>query len=442
MSGTTRTDGEPARTRVALVGDVALELIAPYFREAGYETYVPAGFAAWRQELLADDSPLKRFAPDFVFNVTASDAALSAETPGFFDERMRVVASMPYSLAGIRALVDEFAFVRLAAPKKVLAVDADNTLWKGILSEDGEAALAPFTEFQKGLLALRDAGVVLVLLSKNDPFEFRADMPLTSADFAAVRVNWGPKAGNLVDACRELNLSTDSVVFVDDNPYERAQMTAHLPDVTVVPFPDDLARPRQFLRRLKEFFFAGTGQTEEDRLRAADYARRRTAGGVPGMDDGATLDDYLENLDLRVEPRRADARDLDRLAQMAGKTNQFNATTRRRTRDGFAALLSDPAKSVWVFRTRDRFGEQGIVCYIVVDLPSRRITDFVMSCRAMGRTLEHFAYGYVSDRLGYRPPVDFARTAKNRPIETFLAALADGTAGKTHYRENAASAGA
>ena len=269
--------------RVALVGDVALELLAPYFREAGFETYVPPGFGAWRQEMLDKESGLRRFAPDFVFDVTSRDAALSREVPGFFDERMRKLASMPYSLDGIDAIVDEARFAALAAPKKAIAVDADNTLWCGILSEDGRDALVPCVEFQKGLLRLREKGVVLLLLTKNDPASpfMRGDMPLSDGDFAALRINWAPKAGNLVEACRELNIGTESVVFVDDNPHERAQMEAHLPEVTVAPWRGwgdpsrGDAEACQLLRRLEECFFSGMGETEEDRLRVP---RRR---GIP-----------------------------------------------------------------------------------------------------------------------------------------------------------------
>lgn len=421
-----------AGNRVALTGDVALDLLAPYFREAGYEVYVSAGFGTWRQELLDEKSGLRAFKPDFVFDVTQFDATLAKEVAGFFDERMKALAAMPYSLAGIRAIVDEFGFWRLRGKKKILAVDADETLWRGILSEDGAAALEPYVEFQRGLQKLRDEGVVLVLLSKNDPFEFRPDMPLARGDFAAVRVNWGPKAGNLIEACRELGLGTDSVVFVDDNPHERAQMQAHLPEVTVVPFPDDLRRPAQFLRRLKTHFFPDAGSTAEDRLRAADYAaegRRRAWGATL---PAGSLDGYLKGLGLTARIGPAREADLDRLAQMAGKTNQFNATTIRRDRGGFAALLADPAKRVFVVRAADRFGEQGLVSYVVADLPSRRITDFVMSCRAMGRTLEFFTYGEVVKALGYEPAVDFVKTAKNRPFAEFLERLARGER-KSYY---------
>ena len=417
--------------RIALTGDVALEMLAPYFRDAGHDVYVPAGFGTWRQELLDENSGLHKFKPDFVFDVTTHDAALSREVDGFFDERMRKLASMPYSLAGIRAIVEEAEWAALAKPAKILAVDADNTLWAGILSEDGKDALVEYREFQRGLKALRADGVLLVLLTKNDPTDsfMRQNMALCDGDFAVRRINWSPKAGNLIEACRELNLSLDSVVFVDDNPHERAQMAAHLPMVTVAPFPQDMAHPAQFLRRLREYFFADMGKTEEDRLRAANYAAR-AAAKIP---DAATLDDYLTGLELRVAPAIASERDLDRLAQMAGKTNQFNATTLRRTRQDFAALITDPTKRVFVFRTRDKFGEQGIVCYVVVDLPTRRITDFVMSCRAMGRTLEHFAFAFVCDALGFIPSVDFTPSAKNMPFRQFLES---GMPAKTYYRQD------
>ena len=284
-----RMTQDSPRLRIALTGNVALELIAPYFREAGYDVHGP------------DSPPLDEFRPDFVYDVTAHDAVLADEVPGFFDPRLAKLSGCPYSLDGIRAIVDEFAWERLRAPKKILAVDADNTLWRGILSEDGRDALTPYVDFQQGLRELRDDGVALVLLSKNDPFELDW--------FTVCRVNWAPKAGNLLDACRELNLSPDAAVFVDDNPYERAQMAAHLPEVAVAPFPDDLARPRQFLRRLREYFFSGMGTTDEDRLRAADYARPR-----PPLRQFATTDDYLDDLALWVRPALASEADLDRLA--------------------------------------------------------------------------------------------------------------------------------
>ena len=330
----------------------------------------------------------------------------------------------------------DFYFRIPCRPGKVLAVDADNTLWRGIVSEDGAESVEPFTEFQRGLLDLRAKGVLLALLSKNDPPNggtsplekalARTDMPLSFGDFAFVGVNWEPKPGNILAAAKTLNLGTDSFVFVDDNPHERAQMKAHLPEVMV---PADIQR---FLdnsmdglaEALGSTYFADFGTTAEDILRA----NRPLSAPPPDMGEAAfSKADYLKTLGLIAEPSFATRADVPRLAQMAGKTNQFNATTIRRTADEFLSLLADQTKRVYVFRLSDRFGAMGIVCYIVADVATRRITDFVMSCRAMGRTLEQFAYNHVCRDLDAdKLPIDFSATAKNGPFAAFLEKLSCG----------------
>ena len=456
--------------KIAVLGNVTLDFFAQDFRRAGHEVYLAPGFDAWRQEALDEKSGLHEFAPEAVMfvmegedakegasllaarlpgaRVVAPDvAALARETSGFWDERMRQLAAMPFSLRAIKAIEDEFFFILDGAPKKVLALDADGTLWNGIISEDGAETVEPYADFQRGALALRERGVLLVLLSKNDPPApdapitqafAREDMPLSLEDFSDVRVDWRPKAGNLLAACRSLNLGVDSVVFVDDNPFERAQMKAHLPSVAVPPFPDDLASPAQFLRRLDAAYFASVGVTDEDRSRAAMYraegARRDLAAA------SATLDDYLESLKLTCRAARATEADVPRLAQMAGKTNQFNATTIRRGEDEMRALVNDPSRRVWTFRVKDAFGEMGLVCYVIADPSEGRITDFVMSCRAMGRTIEWFALNHVRRELVQEGvtlrKIDFAPTAKNGPFREFLSRvdLARADAWPTHCR--------
>ncbi len=421
--------------KVALTGDVTLELAASYFRDAGYD-------------VMPQDVSLEAFRPDFVCDLTAHEAELSREVPGFYDARMQKLAGCRFSAGGLRAIVEEFDWLVASRRAKVLAVDADNTLWAGVLGEDGPDALRPCAVFQRGLKALSEAGVVLVLLSKNDECEVlsflsRASVDpalLAPGDFAERRVGWDSKAGNLVAACRALNLGTESVVFVDDSAHERAQMKAHLPEVGVAPWTGWTADEKgdvpavaqaQLVRRLRTYFFSGSGLTDEDRLRARDY--RAAAERFDAARRFASHDDYLDDLGLWVAPSAAKEADLDRLAQMAAKTNQFNATTLRRTRDDFAQLLRSSAHRVFVFRAGDRFGEQGLVCYVVVDLSAGRITDFVMSCRAMGRTLEHFALAYVEKRLGRTLAIDFAPTAKNRPFADFLAARPQGA--RTHFKE-------
>ena len=413
--------------KVKLTGAVQLELLERYFRLAGYEIAAP-------EEV-----------PDIIYDVTVHDEVLAREVPGFYDERLLSLSGSPYSLSGIKAIVEEFGWFLAAAtegrqvPKKILAVDADNTLWRGILSEDGKDALKPCTVFQEGLKTFASEGVALVLLSKNDPGSIDLDY------FVSKKVSWEPKAGNLLEACRELNLGVESVVFVDDNPHERAQMKAHLNAVTVAPWTGWSAQAsereqRQLLRRLKEYFFNSAGLTAEDRLRAADYSNRALRENL--LTKLATKEEYLEELALWVEAREAEARDLDRLAQMAGKTNQFNATTLRRSREEFAALLgAEGARrcAVYVFRAGDKFGEQGIVCYTIVDVGAAKITDFVMSCRAMGRTLEHYAYRWtlnrVKEKFGLKTlSIDFVSTAKNAPFKAFLAEVESGGELKHFYK--------
>jgi FkbH-like protein len=330
----------------------------------------------------------------------------------------------------------DFYFRVPCRPAKVLAVDADNTLWDGIVSEDGAADVEPYAAFQRGLLALKAKGVVLVLLSKNDPPDggrspleqalARADMPLSLNDFAFVGVSWEPKPGALLAAAKALNVGTDSFVFVDDNPHERAQMKAHLPEVMVVEEMESWQTKGMegLAESLGDTYFAEAGRTEEDRLRA----QRPVILSEPGLAEAAFVrGDYLKTLELKVSSSRAEEADVPRLAQMAGKTNQFNATTIRRNEEEFRALLADPSKRVYVFRLSDKFGAMGIVCFVVADVAACRITDFVMSCRAMGRTLEFFAYRHVCQDLGAETvPIDFSATAKNGPFAAFLEKLAHG----------------
>ena len=326
----------------------------------------------------------------------------------------------------------DFYFRLPCRPAKVLALDADGTLWKGIVSEDGPDAVEPFVGLQEGLLALKARGVMLALLSKNDPVAdgaspierafAREDVPLSIGDFAFVGVDWEPKPGNLIAAARTLNVGTDSFVFIDDNLHERAQMKAHLPEVMVLEDVDRwLAAGMDGLaEELGATYFADIGKTEEDLLRA----ERMSVTAGRHIDEAAfSKAEYLKTLGLKAKPSLASVADVPRLAQMAGKTNQFNATTIRRSEEEFRALMEDPAKRVYVFRLEDRFGAMGIVCYVVADIVARRITDFVMSCRAMGRTLEFFAYRHVCRDIGCAPggiAIDFSRTEKNAPFAAFL----------------------
>ena len=446
--------------RLALLGDVTMDFFAQDFRREGHEVYLAPGFGAWRQEFLDPASGLHAFHSDAVLLVRTKggDAfdppqgmkvfepdleILSHETADFWDDRMRKLAAMPFSLAGLKSVEDEFRWALAAREARVLALDADNTLWKGIISEDGPEAVSPNAQLQEGALALRGSGALLTLLSKNDIDAVqetlaRADMPLSAGDFAFMGVNWSPKPGNMLSAATALNLGPDAFVFLDDNGFERAEMSARVPSVAVPPFGPD-ANAAQTLRRLRTYFFAHLGRTEEDRRRAEMYREenaRRSASA-----HAASLEDYLRSLELKARFSVAVEADVPRLAQMAGKTNQFNATTRRLAEDDFRKMIADPALRVWTIRASDRFGEMGLVCYAVCDMATARLTDFVMSCRAMGRTLEGFAVNHIKAALAGEgrtlAGIDCTPTPKNGPFRTFLAKADLAREQPTYYAEEA-----
>ena len=443
--------------RLALLGDVAMAFFASDFRREGHEVYLAPGFDTWRQELLDAQSGLYRFAPEAVLLVRQDRsepigvapglkicepdlALLEREVPGFRDARLEKLAGFPFSLAGLRAIADEFRWFLEARPAKVLALDADNTLWRGISVEEEDRPVEPHVELQRGVVKLRDDGVVLALLSKNDlprvcEVLARPEMVLKDLDFAFLGVNWSPKAGNLMAAAQTLNLGRDAFVFLDDNAFERAEMKARLPEVAVPPYGKDV-QVGQTLRRLRTYFFADMGRTPEDRRRAEMY--REEAARRAAADKAPSVADYLKSLELRARFSRAEAADIPRLAQMAGKTNQFNATTRRHTEADFTRLLADASLRVWAVRAGDRHGDMGIVCYAIYDTATACLTDFVMSCRAMGRTLEGFVLNQIKAELAAEGRVlvgiDFVPTAKNGPFRLFWEGLDLSHEQPTHYQ--------
>ncbi|MBR1871185.1 MAG: HAD-IIIC family phosphatase, partial [Kiritimatiellae bacterium] len=398
--------------RIAFAGDVTMDFFARDAAREGHETYIVPGFGAWRQEFLAKESGIRAFKPDAVlcidlrrdewsakalaalpFRVILPPVdALAQETEGFYDPRMEKIAGFPFALAGLAAVEEEFAVALAAGTNphrwKLLALDADNTLWRGIASE---GAVEENAELQKYALELKNRGVLLALLSKNDfatVAETLNGMTLSTTDFVfpALGVNWSEKCANLLEICRRLNIGADSAVFVDDRAIERERMKS------ICPALDCNAST---IRRLETYFFPAHATTAEDALRQSDYAAQEERAHL--QQSLASREDFLKSLHQRFTAARATAEDVPRLAQMAGKTNQFNATTIRRSENDFKRLLADANARVWTFRASDRFGDMGLVCYIVAQ--GGRITDFVMSCRAMGRTLEDFALRFVKDAL-------------------------------------------
>ena len=266
------------------------------------------------------------------------------------------------------------------AVKKVIAVDLDNTLWDGVIGEDGLSGIRAKPAFERKLKELKDRGVLLVVLSKNNLEDGLKGLGclevLKKDDFISYRINWDCKAENLVQIAEELNLGVDSVVFVDDNPVERLEMQAKLPGVTVADFPPNL-----------DAYFPPREITEEDRHKTEEYraeAERRRC--LAGMRDEMreVREEVFRELGVEVEIHPLLDSEVVRVAQLSQKANQFNVCTNRYSEDEVRALAKDGL--VVTAHAKDKFGDQGLVAYVIVS--GTEIVDWVMSCRTMGRGIE------------------------------------------------------
>jgi FkbH-like protein len=335
------------------------------------------------------------------------------------DRAMELATRAPYSDAVYRGLGIELARVarrRRYPSAKVLALDCDGTLWGGVIAEDGFDGIEigpdgpgrSFQQFQRGLLRLKQKGVLLAVVSRNteqdvfDVFNRHPGMVLKRSDIAAWRVNWQPKSANLQELARDLNLGLDTFVFVDDDAVNRVQVEMRLPQVHVLPLPADPVLFADTLARCW-LFDNPAEQTAEDAARTEmiqqeGHRRRFTESAV-------SMDSYLAGLRLNVEMREAEPYDLARLAQLTQKTNQFNLSLRRRTVEGIKAL--DSSYRLFVLNARDRFGDYGqIGCCILHrdESPQSLVIDtFLLSCRVLGRGVEGaflFGVAEVARRAG------------------------------------------
>ncbi|MEV0428681.1 HAD-IIIC family phosphatase [Micromonospora sp. NPDC050495] len=351
------------------------------------------------------------------------------------DERLYRYASMAWTPGVERRYAHEAAtFCRAALGKaaKVLALDLDNTLWGGVLGDDGLAGIALGTDYpgnchrdvQRRALALRRQGVLLTVCSKNDPdvvaeaFAQHPDLLLRADDFVAQAVNWGRKDDNLRQLAGTLNLGLESVVFADDSPFECELVRRELPTVRVVELAGD---PAGFSRRLLDeghFTVLATGAT--DRERTALYRAR--AGRQRFAATFASAEDYLHELKLRVVVRPVDELSLPRLAQLGLRTNQFTMTDRAHTEAQTRQRAADPGRLVLTVEVADRFGDEGLVGGVWLDrgAPDRWVVEnFVLSCRVFARGIEqavlHRVAELARDAGATGLEALFRPTARNKP---------------------------
>lgn len=324
----------------------------------------------------------------------------------------------PHAAAPWGELAARVVAAALGRTRKCLVLDLDNTLWGGVVGDVGIEALVlgPGSATGEAHLALQhyarqlaSRGVIVAVCSKNDPdiartaFETHPEMALRPDDVAAFVANWEDKPGNLQAIARTLNIGLDAMVFVDDNPVERARMRDALPMVAVPELPDD---PAQYVRCLSAAgYFEAVRFTADDIRRTGQYQANAKRDALQA--GSASLDEFLGSLGMSVEYGRVQPVDHARAVQLINKTHQFNTTGRRYTAEEFTQLAASPRGLVLSFRLRDRFGDNGLVS-VMAFVPATGAADlleleaWVMSCRVFGRRLEFEAMNIAVEEAAAR----------------------------------------
>jgi len=425
--------------------------IVPTWMLPSYERWIQT--LAWRHEfgianLIAKANLLLAEKLAARSNIVLLDAGYwqSSLTKTAYDPRMYAVAKILYSQSLFEKAAKEMKAVMrgsLGQAKKVVVCDLDNTLWGGVVGDDGADGIklgAPdpvgecFQAFQIALKGLRSRGILLTICSKNDEkfalsvIEDHPAMVLRRGDFVGWRINWKDKAGNLMALAEELNLGLDSFVFLDDSPQEREQIRQILPQVYTPDLPMSPSELAPFVTSLDCFETPSLGR--EDLERTDMYQAER--GRKESLDLGGNVDSWLESLQIQVRAVPLRHENLARATQLLNKTNQFNLSLRRLDEKSLWDWATTPGNAAYVFHVSDRFGDFGLTGLASLEMQDSqaRIVDFVMSCRVMGKKVEEALLGYTvaqaraagADHVT-APPTEGPRNAPAR--EFFAAKFAD-----------------
>jgi FkbH-like protein len=352
------------------------------------------------------------------------------------DEAKSLTLRMPFASDSVVAMVSEwlkFVHPVSGVSCKVLVVDLDNTLWGGVLGEDGRESLQIGTEYpgafyrslQRAVLDLRNRGILLAVCSKNSHDEALAilrdhpGMLLRPEHFAAFRINWKDKAENLRDIAKELNVGLDSMAFLDDNQVERDRIRMGLSEVKVIDLPPHAQGYAGALRSCP--LFERLSISAEDRELTQLYHDRQKRTQL--AQSVGSLEDFYRSLDQVVSISPVTSEMITRVSQLTRKTNQFNVTTRRYNEQEIEKFMSQPEYGVYAVRVTDRFGDNGIVGVVITRMSGVvcEIETFLLSCRVIGRTIETAMLGYLAENsksVGVRFLQGWIiPTQKNSPVQ-------------------------
>lgn len=315
---------------------------------------------------------------------------------------------------------------------KVLISDLDNTMWAGLVAEDGLDALACGPEgigfyhyLYQGLLKnVTMRGGVLAIASRNDadlalaPFRNGTTL-LKEDDFVAVKANYDRKSESIRRIAEELNLGLDSLVFIDDNPVELAEVRATLPQVTCLQFERKASAFPALVRKISALF-GRSDITDEDRKRTELYRRRSLTTPPADMGEGG-IEQFLQSLGMRLTVTDRSRGDRARAVQLLNKTNQFNMNGKRFTDEEVGAILDDGGRLITA-SLKDRTGGHGEIAMLLVD-KAGVVQAFVMSCRVFGRKVEHALLSWILENVTPTLTLDYRKTERNTPFQNFIAEL-------------------
>lgn len=369
-----------------------------------------------------------------IYILPVKDAIVDLGRNNFYSDKMWYVGSMPYSMKGLSVLSDliiRYCAVTKGMHKKCIAVDLDNTLWGGVISEDGVVGIAlsnhkegaRYYDTQMILKKMKDQGVMLAILSKNniedvEPVFKHPDMVLHHEDFVAEVINWEPKSVNIRQLAKDLNIGLDSFVFLDDNPAEREQMKAECPEVTVIEFPKDSSLLPKTVENAYNDYFLSLEVTGEDTKKTTMY--RAETQRKAEMSAATSVEDFLKKLEMIMTIHKMLPEEEKRVTQLTNKTNQFNVTTRRYSEEEIKSL-SESGDIITVHMS-DKYGDQGLVSVLILKYEEKvaEIDTFLMSCRVMGRMAENEIMArvrsYLENKGVEKIKASYIKTAKNAPV--------------------------
>lgn len=358
-----------------------------------------------------------------------------------FDEKMYYLADIKIKTQYLPSLCMEYSrFIKASTmvAKKCIVLDLDNTLWGGIIGEDGLDGIQlgpdikgrPFMEFQHQILSLYNRGVILAINSKNnldeaiDAIRNHPYMVLKENHFAAIRINWNDKVSNLRSLSDEINIGLDSMVFVDDDDFNRNLVKQYLPEVEVIDIPKDSSRCIKILTDLSSF--DSLSYTEEDAKKGQMYSDEKKRKDLKGQI--SDLSDYLKLLDMKMYISVNDRSNAERISQLTQKTNQFNMTTRRYSEEQIQNFINSKDIKIYSLRLADKYGDYGVTGLAMIDKSDTwRIDNLLLSCRVLGRQVEQAILAYVADDAKkfsqHRLIAEFIPTKSNKPAIDFYSKM-------------------